>query len=394
MTDQLFDIHQSGGPGRSPITPAGRVAYNVRLDQKALERRKVRKDRGCYPGASTDDSAFFVLPRDLLLTEVRRAGRRSGDGLIPVFSVLNGAGTQEMSYVEFIEGHAFAGFSSQQTVAFSTTGKSPRNPEFATVLGGLVTVWNTGGTRIENGQKLYWDVPMFGTNVTERHRRESHRITPILRAYDPAKQGITARTVIDAMRDRRPRSSSSDEPVTVPKQAAIAIKSAAVSIALNTFDMLLSSGLVQFDQVALGNDDQAAAQRIANAGMWRRQLTARAREGHITRVAGWLGSKRVNDASGVKLRVPHLNEPIRSYFVNLLAGDDDDHRLIALTEGRRSVPSGNAGEIVRNQRACVQDLIAGVAKADHFVKRRILGTALTPSDPGKEGDIVLGHYMS
>ena len=98
--------------------------------------------------------------------------------------------------------------------------------------------------------------------------------------------------------------------------------------------------------------------------------------------------------SGVNLRVPHTGEPIRTYFINLLAGDDDKHRLVALVEGRQCCPSGNPGEIVRNQRACLGDLIAGVAKADHFIRRRIIGTALTPVDPGKEGDIILGHYMA
>ena len=71
----------------------------------------------------------------------------------------------------------------------------------------------------------------------------------------------------------------------------------------------------------------------------------------------------------------------------------DSHRLVALSQGSRTVPSGNPGEIVRNQAQCLPDLIAGVAKADFFVKRRIIGEALTPFDPGREGDMILRHYM-
>ena len=388
MTDGYFDLTQDATTGRQPITNAGRVAYNLRLDQDDLEDRKSRGPKdSLWPGLNTEDRSQWVLTRDICLAYKRRAGRRQGDGMMTVFSTLNGAGRAGQTHREFIESVSFAGLAGGQGAIFDTTGKNPRYPEFAGVLGGLMTVMNNGTDRISNGQKVYWDIPAPGSEDSYLSRRSPDRLTAVLRPYKPGSHKVTAKAVAEALRKPPSESNSSGRPVS--EDAAIAFKRFAMQMTVNAFEALLSSGLVKLDEAALGTSDRAAAARVANAADWH-DLTHNAREGHITRVARTLGCRNVRDPAGnSQVDMPHIaGKSLRRYICDLLTGDT---ALIRLEGG--TVPSGDKGEILCNQKSSVADMIAGAATAESYITRRIVGTALTPAQPKKEFDMVLGHYM-
>ncbi len=388
MTDGFFDLTQDATTGRQPITNAGRVAYNLRLDQDDLEDRKMRGPKdSLWPGLSTEDRTQWVLPRDICLMYKRRAGRRQGDGMMNVWSTLNGAGRAGQTHREFIESVSFAGLAGGQGAIFDTTGKNPRYPEFAGVLGGLMTVMNNGIDRISNGQKVYWDIPAPGSEDSYLNRRSPDRLTAVLRPYKPNSHKITANAVAEALRS--PPSETGDAGRSVSEDAAIAFKRFVMQMTVNAFEAFLSSGLVALDTAALGTDDRAARARAKNSKDWRK-LSPTAREGHITRVARTLGCRNVRDPAGnSQVDMPHLpGKSLRRYVCDLLTGDT---MLIGLDGG--TVPSGDPGEVLCNQKSSVADMIAGAATAESYITRRIIGTALTPAQPTKEFDMVLGHYM-
>jgi hypothetical protein len=384
MTDVLFDLTHDGPVGKQQITNVSRVAYNFRLDNDELEARQAGSQKSLWPTAPTDDRSLYVLPRDLCFSFKRRAGVRGGDGMMTVFSGFAGAGRSGQTLRQFIESLSFAGVAGGQGAVFDTTGKNPRFPEFAGVLGGLVTMVNNGKDRISNGDYLYWDLPEPGTERTELGDRGSRRVTAVLRPYRPGKDKVAANAVKEAI-----RMSGQVDPKSPSDEAAVAFKRFTTQTTLNAFEALLSSGLVRYDAAALGTDQNAARARQANAARWA-AASQNEREGHITRVARALGCRNVRDSAGTsKVDMPSMpGTSLRQYVFRQLTGDE----MLIHTEGGYT-PSGDKGEIVCNQMSAVSDVVSGAASAEFFVQRRIVMRALTPGAPGKEFDANMAHYM-
>ena len=399
MTDKIFDLTQQGGVGRQPVTNAGRVGYNFRLDQDALESRKRKGAVGSlWPTASMEDKVFFVLPRDICLAEKKRPTRKQTDGMMTVWSVLNGIRADSLR--QLIESHTFAGIAGGQGAVFDTIGNNPRWPEFAGIVGGLYTIINNGPDRIMNGQLVYWDIPASWAvfdkelglrdpkRVTELGRRDSYRITATTRPYKPSSQGATATALRDAIRSSFSSSATSDYDTagSVTDQAAMRLKWAALQISVNAVEAMLSSGLVKFDPEAVG--DEGA--RRENARAWG-ALRKTTRENYITKIACGIGCRRTQGTGNDLFRMKDAkgeDMTVKKHICDLLTFDS---MLVGYTDGT-TIPSGNKGEVVRNQESTIKDLLSGIAQANHYVGDRIFCKALSPAAPGKEFDAIFGHY--
>lgn len=390
MTDQLFDLTQQGGVGRQPITNAGRVGYNFRLDQDDLESRKKQgASESLWPNASMEDKSFWVLPRDICLAKKQRPLRKQTDGMMTVFSVLNGIRSNGMSHRQLIESLTFGGIAGGQGAKFDTQGNEPRHPEFAGIVGGLYTIVNNGPERIMNGQSVYWDIPLPGVESAELGRRDSRRITPLTRPYKPSVQSVTARALSDAFRQSYTAdNSAANAAESVTDQAAQRLKWAVLQISLNATEALLASGLVKFDPNVFGSNGEQA--RSENATLWRKQGKS-TRENFITKVATGIGCRRMqgarNDTADL-FKMPGTSTTVRKHICDLLTFDT---QLLSYTDGE-TIPTGNKGEVVRNQESVIKELLSSVTQANHFVSDRIFCKALTPAAPGKEFDAVFGHY--
>ena len=375
MTDQLFDYEQAGGAGRQPVTNVGRVGYNFRLAQDVLEKRKrTGAANSMWPNANMEDTSFAVLPRDICLTERQLPLRRQTDGMMVVFSSLNGMNTAGKSRREVIESLAFAGVAGGQGAKFDTRGMEPRHPEFAGIVGGLYTITNNGTDRISNGDKVYWDIPADGaSSSTELGRRGSRRIVPFTRPYRPSTEGVTARALCAAIRTKtKSRDSAID-------QGAKHLKWATAQITTNAVRVMLDSGLVAYSPGAL--DTKAVRQR--NIAVWDR-VPVDDRETFITRVAAGLGCNEMNSSTEA------WGEEATKKMHKLLIFDTK----LRQHEDGSTLPMNHAGALLRNQESTVKDLVNGLSQATHFVTDRIFCKALTPAAPGKQFDAVFGHYRS
>lgn len=386
MTDQLFDLTQQGGVGRQPITNVGRVAYNLRLDQNEFETRKRRGAAGSlWPSASLEDKNFWILPRDICLTKKQRVKRKETDGMMTVFSVLNGIRSDGMSHRQLIESMTFGAIAGGQGAKFDTTGNEPRHPEFVGIVGGLYTIVNNGPERITNGQQVFWDLPEAGIDVgraAELNRRGPQRITAFTRPYMPSKHTVTARNIKAAINKSH---GASLVQTSVTDQAAMRFKNVALHMVVNSMEALLSSGLVSFNREAL-ND---SAVREQNAAAWRKEKRDNGASA-LTTVAKGIGCRKMGGGAEAAYMMPGTGMSVKKYICDLLTYDDGA-RLARLADGG-NIPSGDSGEMLRNQEACIKDLLVGVEQANRFVTDRIFCKALTPAAPGKEFVGVFAHY--
>lgn len=387
MTDLNLDLIQQGGVGRQPITNAGRVAVNVYLDQDALEERKEKGTRDSpWPNANLDDKSFYIFQRDICLSKKRRPTRKASNNRIEVFAVLNGLQSEGMTHRQMIEAHTFSCIAGGQGAIFDTSGNNARWPNFAGVVGGLLTLVNTGPERIMNGDLFYWDFPAPGAEAT-MHRRESKRITPILRPYRASKQAATARAVCESVRNSF--SSSATDTSTMQHgsptdQAALRLKWAMLQLSVNAIAAALKSGVVQFSPDAATN----ATTRATNAAAYSR-AGASAQEEFLAKIATGIGCRRTKDGSD-KIQMPGSSVSLKQELCNLLTFDE---KLCGYVDGT-SVPSGPKGELLRNQESVVKDLLASVAEAQNFVLSRIIGKAMGPAAGGMEFDALIGHNRS
>lgn len=391
MTDKFFDHTQHGGVGRQPITNIGRVAYNFRVDQDDIEQRKRRGAAGSmWPTVSLEDKNFWILPRDICLAKKQRQKRKQTDGMMTVFSVLNGFRSDGMTHRQLVESLTFGGIAGGQGAKFDTTGNEPRHPEFVGIVGGLYTIVNNGPERITNGQNVYWDIPEPNTESGPLGRRTATRITAITRPYVPSKQAVTARAVRDAINNSFTATvtgAADASAASVTDQAAMRFKWAALQISVNALSAMLESGLVQYDAAVLGPDGEDARQR--NAAAWQR-VGKSERETFLAGVAAGIGCRRMQADSKDLIQMPRKNKTVKQHICNLLTFEKSA-MLCDYTDGE-ALPPGPKGELARNQESAIKDILVAVEQANHFVVDRVFCKALTPAAPGKEFVGIFAHY--
>ena len=350
MTDQLFDITQSGGVGRQPVTNVGRVVYNLMLDQDDCEHRKhVGASNTLWPDVSMEDRSFWVLPREICLSKkIKNAGRRRGgvsSNMIMAFSCLNGLqGTQS----DIIENLTFAGVAGGPGVKFDTRGNEPRHPEFTGILGGLYTITNNGPNRIQNGDLVYWDLPDSTRGVPHRRNpSQVGRVTAVCKPYRPSENKASAAVLKERVM-RSVEEPSKFQPKTNKLDgAAEALMHFAFS------GMLIGAKL----HGAVAQDIEVLARGL-----------------------GMLDSRAADP------RTRAADPRTRAAAIRLLAAKAP---IFATEEERQSSAKK---QINLMQKSVLNDAIAAMEQGSQYVTDRIFCKALTPASANSEFVATFGHY--
>lgn len=382
MTDYQFDAYNGGATVRNPITNAGRVAGNARLDQRFFEEiQDASHANFLYPGADKSDEVFALKPREIALM-FKTHSTHGSDGLMPVFSALNGLGHDKSSRHQVLENVAFAGLVGSDGAVYDSTGRRPANPDVALILGGTTTIQNTGKQHIANGDFIMWDLPSVGSDGTAPHNK---RILASTVPYRPSEQGVTALRIIEHMQTARaPR----DTPIGGAVQSLRTFSRTYAVMALKAF---LDSGLVSFDDEAFGVTAAAQAKRLANAQTWA-ALGEREREKKLVRVARALHAANIKDlghTAGIKTVTGEAGMSLPAYLDAMLIGMTP---LVSPVEGSNLMPSGDEGMLYAGQMGLVEDLLSGMHQAQESMRSRVFARALTPAGPGKIMDINVAAY--
>lgn len=412
MTDRFADINSSGGLGRQPITNVGRVAINGHLDAATIRERKGKHSDGrSLYGGPVDDDAFKVFARDICVSERGSSAHSSTWNRYKtqaplILSVLNGGFKKHTPLWQVIESLQFAGLAGGQGARFDSRNESPEI-DLALVWGGLATVVNSGPQRIANGQLVYWTVPPVDEPY-ERALRGSKRMPLHTMPYDPALDTLTEDTLANLM-TQSARVMTPGPPAAAAAAAAADMepehrrpiqegadnmRQVVCQVMLEALHVFLTSGLVSMNPAAV-IDPRV---RAKNAGMY--AANERVRRDLLRVVAAALGCKDVHRKPGdpkITFRAdPAVDREttLAEFALDVFLGRKDEALLMPLAPGTRAVPNGDSGVLVRNQKAGMSDLLAGVNNANHFVSRRIIGRAVSPAEPGREFDILLGKYAS
>jgi len=386
MGDEFFPLNNVGASVRRPITNAGYIPVNLRLDQENIDRRlDCNVQNTLYPSSKMSPMLFAALPREVALMTKAAMLPHGADGVVPAFTVLNAIG-EGKTRRQVIEAHSFAGLVGSQGAVYDNTGSSPRWPDFSAKIGGIETIINTGTERIMNGERVYWDFPPEGSAQTGTR---DGRILVAIRPYRPSVMQPTADAIKLAMcTERRQRRGVEATPIS---DATVAITNFSATLAVAALDMYLSSGLVRVDQVALGSGEAAIAARRQNAAEWA-GVSADQRERHFVRVARALRVEGVSSDGGVaEIHIQRGDRRCKmsTYLAACVAGYNP---CIRRTPGLNGIPSGDMGALLTAQLSSLESLLKGTERAGDYVKSRIFAKMLTPMNPGEAGDCNLGAY--
>ena len=384
MTDGYFDLHNQGSVVKRPITNAGRVAGNGRLAQSEYEdRQAVGAANSPYPFSDMSDTSFRMLPREVALAYKTRSFTSGSDGLVNVFSVLNGVGHDGKSLKQLRGELTFAGLVGSDGAIYDTEGNYPANPDVALILGGTTTIVNTGNQYIRNGDYIMWDLPE--PSAASASSTRDRRILVSTLPYRPSEQGPTASAIIEHMKTRgAPR----DTPLG---GACSSLRNFVRIIAVMALKAFLSSGLVAFDNAAFGITPAARTRREANAAAWD-ALGDRVQEGHLLRVARALRAADIRDmdqSSELRVQAGARGLALSTYLDSMLIGMTP---LVNRTEGSNAIPSGDAGTLLRGQLGVLDNLLAGIHQAQEHTRSRVFCRAITPAAPGQPLDVNVGAY--
>lgn len=239
MTDIYLDVNSSSGKSNvGPISQGGRVVVNGHFDTIHLNeiKKNLKSQISAYPGP-LDTQHIYTRQSDLLVRTKTIYGRRHdlNAPLNAVWSTTNGAFLKSQKYWEKLESVEFAGFAQYMTDNDNDLGQNG----LVCVIGGLLTVKNTGPHKINNGDLILWDLPDI-KNPTEYGKPNSERQPFLTVPYAPLRNSMNI-TMVSEMLDKPP-APSADETQLV--QAIAKYGSSLHQIAFLAVVAALQSGIV------------------------------------------------------------------------------------------------------------------------------------------------------
>ena len=398
MGDRFNDINAMGNLGRNPNTPAGRIAINGHIDQIEFRNRKenVKKEKTFYKGP-TDDSSFVIFPRDLCVQKKNYMGTKNIHRIHEpyVFSTLNGYGHKSDQIFQIIEQLEFRGLAGGQGANIDSTGKNPQI-DLALVQGGVNTITNTGPDRILNGDLIYWSVPPKD-HPWERGRRGSERMVLHTLPYKPESDELSEDTLYKLLIKNNMSYLVNDKNMDARwpiMEGAKNLQQAIMQISLNALHTFLVSGIIKIDMDALTNPRK----RSQNTNKYTNPQMLEQRTEFLRLIGSSLGIKdlpKLKEDPKFTFRPNPKSDTISTlseFAMEVHFGKKNYALLAPLSEGTQTLPTGIKGALIKNQKSANSDIFAAIGKTNDFTKRRIFAKANTPADPGKEMDIILGHY--
>lgn len=397
MTDRFTDINSIGNLGRNPNTPAGRIAINGHIDQNEFRNRKdnAKKERTFFQGP-TDDQSFVIFPRDLCVQKKNYMGTKNIHRVHDpyVFSTLNGYGHKSDKLFQIIEQLEFRGLAGGQGAKYDSTGKSPE-VDLALVQGGVNTITNTGPDRIMNGDLIYWTVPPR-EKAYERGRRGSERMVLHTMPYKPDLDELSEDTLYELIMKKSMTyliSNKNMDPRWPIMEGAKNLQQTVMQIYLDALHTFLVSGVVKLEP-----NYRQEKTRIKNTNNYTDPRILEERTNFLQFIGSSLGIKelsKLKEDQKITFRPNPKADTIStlSEFAMEVYFAKKNYALLApLSEGTQTLPTGIKGILIKNQKSANSDMFSSIIKTNDFTKRRIFAKASTPADPGKEMDIILGHY--
>jgi len=403
MSDATFEINSEGGIGTNPISQAGRVVINGHRDceQIANNEAALKKGTSYYPGPIDDDSSS-IFPREPVFTRKMNHNRkRKAKSEATYFlSTTNGGFHKSQSHWEIVGELEFPGFAGSRAKA-DRTNKSPE-VDFTVVIGGLLTIVNTGPDRINNGDAIYIDIP-DPENPFEIGRKNSTRQVLLTMPFKPTeKDQITEDTLLKILAEPR---DSKDRIKNQPiYDAAEALHTTILTGALTAWDAALSTGLFSLDAIALSQD---IGEHIRTANILEYEAH---RPAMLKKLGAHLGlfanakDRKNGQREMLTVRSRKLGkstaaseETLQAYVSKTMLGKDSAYYISRLTpdhNGRPKIPQGHEGYLMGLQTSFLNNLLTVVHRGNEYKKRRIVARALSPADKGKELDVLVGRFCT
>jgi hypothetical protein len=346
MTDVVNDINSITGTGRNPISQMGKVVYNGFIDQEevAIRRENLKLNRALYPGP-VDDPSLSILPREIVMT--RRFSdshkrRNNHTGYLYVMSTLNGAfeKTDTGKLDSILDEREFPGISATRCLLDTVNNQSPE-VDVVIQVGGLATTVNTSSEKIRNGDQIYADFPDVDNPKPHGDRKGADRYLIQSRPYKPDLDTLT----FDVLKDYLMETTKN--------------RSALMNEAAKHFNRFVGFAAIAGARIltSLGADLNAPVD--------------------------------ISNSMGI-LEKPATNARIMPTIQKYLLGESQ----LVTRDARNKRPIGDEGELFDLQNNVIHALFSSFNKVRLHKTRRIIGKAMTPADPGKEFDILLGRYAS
>lgn len=403
MADGFLDINTEGRrSGTSNITNSGRVVVNGYKDDLEIERRRraIQNKRALFSGPTEDDQ-MSILPWEIAL------GRRTGRGKRHytmsnanfALTSLNGAGrlkngNRTDAAVELIEDLHFKGISGARAL-HDTKNQNPE-VDLPLIVGGLVTMQNTGTLRINNGDFLYWDLPTNFDNPDSRIKpRNGGKFLVETVPFDPKLDRLTKEYIKGRFTDKLampPRSPPDSHKTFTIAKGADELEKSLLNIVLFSWIAGLRSGVFKYrGATSFGSSEDAESMRDQNAGSYS-GVSNDAREEIIVKMAKSLGVIESRDSYNVSVPVrggggdkEHMS--VKNVALSVLYSMND---FTVIPEPIARVT--DMEKVYDKQSNVLDNLFVAIAQANHFKTKRIFGRAMTPAPPGRDMDVLIGGY--
>jgi hypothetical protein len=386
MTDRFFGLKDSGGLGQNPITPGGKVVINGFLSVPEIRNRKSKMNEGnSFFGGSSDDAAFTIYPKELCFIQRDIANRKkTGNSDLLVTSVLNGGFRPDQTVEEIIESIDVAGITTGPGLKYdSFTDESDSGISLS--IGGLTTIVNNGDKYIGAGDLVFWNLPSI-KNPYDKSNNGSRRITLSVEPYRPDIHQVTESNLKCIISD--PKLQKNESMGQIVQSAKLFSDTIRTSVIL-ALHVLASSGIVKVDMDALTDEDT----RNQNSMDFLQDENVRLTIYNQLAVGlGLIDSSNPESKMNFKLNGSSKYTKLSEYAIDVFMGEREECGLFSLNPGNKTIPEGAKGLHMKKQRGWIADQIAAIERGNMYYKRRIIGKAITPSDPGKEFDLIMGHY--
>jgi len=393
------------GQRRVPITQAGRVVYNGRLDMEEIYKRVSDSQmmKNLYAMGIPEDQS--ISKGELCL--YRKTNQASKIQLLNVFSSLNGAFTVDEDMTEIMKDLDFAGIA---LGIVKYTGKEEKEyaPGEMTALqiGGLTTIINTGLYDISVGDLIYWVLPNPRDEIRllTMERKTTKLRIPIC-PYNKNKM-LNKQSFIDkTWENNGERIRGDGSRLDVASDSYNLIREAVLQIAVTTLVLAMKNGLIYpvgYDcatdlwskekmEKLTEESDPGRLERNEIASIFRAQVDG---EDMVVALSKALG---LADTTNVTITTPIGSGPKRTDYVrDLLLTIAANHKYLLIrpeTDGEvTKMPQGIKGTCLGNQLNTLDNLHRGIVSNNEEIKRRTIGKAFSPAKPNAPFDIQLGGY--
>lgn len=380
--------YNAGGYRRRPITEVGRIVHNGFIDEKGIEVIKSRAKKGntLYPGP-VDNQVFIIFPREVCLENMDPAWPKQNDAPY-VLSVANGSFRKNQSVAEVTEQMRFRGFAGGQGARY-TDGENQEN-QLALVIGGSMTVRNTGPKRIDNGDRVMWQIP-DPKDPYERYSPQSERMPYQLVPFNPIFDKLTAQSLVRILTQNPVMPPSEQKYKTPLIEGAHNLRQTVLQIQLEGIHTILTSGLVKLDLEAFKSSSRR--KRRENASQYQNPDI---RKEVLKRLSEHLGLREFTLKDKDKFTfIPDFGSgkemTLAEAMLDVFAARTPNSLMIPM-QGK-SLTGDCRSALIRNQKQVLENLFSAINSANYFTESRIVGMANTPADPGQEFDILIGSKI-